>query len=109
MNRKLYNKVYYSQNKDKILEKMKSKVYCEICKTEVSKVNFPRHMRTKKHKNLQRAEDKAEEEHQRMLKEHKYKELLWNHALKHGLLPPTVTYMLDKIAKEKAKNKAQYK
>ena len=57
MNRNQYNKDYYTQHKGKILSRMNSKVHCPICNTCVSKVNLPRHMRTKKHKKLQEAKD----------------------------------------------------
>ena len=96
MNRKHYNKVYYSQHKRKILYRMNSKVHCDICNTEVSKVNYPRHLRTTKHKKLL----EAEQEHQQMLKTHMYKNILWNYAAEHGLLPHCHQFILDFIAKD---------
>ena len=42
-NRKLYNKQYYENNKDKILEKLTSKVNCEFCNRQVSYENLNKH------------------------------------------------------------------
>ena len=42
-NRKLYNKQYYENNKNKILEKLTSKVNCEFCNRKVSYANLNKH------------------------------------------------------------------
>ncbi len=42
-NRKTYNKNYYETNKDKILEKLTSKVNCEFCNRQVSYANLNKH------------------------------------------------------------------
>ena len=41
--RKLYNKEYYQNNKDKILTKLNSKVNCEFCNRTVSYANLAKH------------------------------------------------------------------
>ena len=41
--RKEYNKNYYQNNKDVILEKLKTKVECEFCKRKVSACNLNKH------------------------------------------------------------------
>ncbi len=41
--RQNYNKNYYENNKDKILEKLKSKVNCEFCNRQVSFCNLNKH------------------------------------------------------------------
>ena len=41
--RKLYNQEYYQNNKTKILEKLKSKVNCELCNRQVSFCNLQKH------------------------------------------------------------------
>ena len=41
--RKSYNKNYYENNKDRILEKLKSKVNCEFCNRTVSFCNLQKH------------------------------------------------------------------
>jgi Zn finger protein HypA/HybF involved in hydrogenase expression len=46
---KKYQKEYYAENKERILEKMKRKIYCECCDKYVPKYKFPQHCRTKKH------------------------------------------------------------
>ncbi len=42
-NTKTYNKNYYETNKDKILEKLTSKVKCEFCNRQVSYANLNKH------------------------------------------------------------------
>ena len=41
--RQAYNSLYYKRNKDKILEKLKSKVNCEFCNRQVSFCNLQKH------------------------------------------------------------------
>ena len=41
--RKAYNSLYYKRNKDKILEKLTSKVNCEFCNRQVSFANLQKH------------------------------------------------------------------
>ncbi len=41
--RKLYNQQYYQNNKNKILEKLTSKVNCEFCNRTVSFANLQKH------------------------------------------------------------------
>ncbi len=41
--RKLYNQEYYQNNKNKILEKLKTKVNCEFCNRTVSFSNLQKH------------------------------------------------------------------
>ena len=41
--RKVYNSLYYKRNKDKILEKLTSKVNCEFCNRTVSFANLQKH------------------------------------------------------------------
>ena len=41
--RKAYNYLYYKLNKNKILEKLKSKVNCEFCNRQVSYANLQKH------------------------------------------------------------------
>jgi len=42
--RKQYNKIYYETNKDKILEKLTSKITCQICNRTVSRNNYNKHI-----------------------------------------------------------------
>lgn len=42
--RKNYNKNYYDTNKDKILEKLTSKITCQICNRTVSYNNYNKHL-----------------------------------------------------------------
>jgi hypothetical protein len=44
-----YNSKYYEEHKTIILEQKKTPVYCEICKKEILKVNFYRHLKTNIH------------------------------------------------------------
>ena len=41
--RQSYNKNYYENNKDRILEKLKSKVNCSFCNRTVSFCNLQKH------------------------------------------------------------------
>ena len=41
--RKAYDSLYYKKNKDKILEKLTSKVNCEFCNRTVSICNLQKH------------------------------------------------------------------
>ena len=41
--RQNYNKQYYEKNKNKILEKLTSKVNCEFCNRQVSFANLQKH------------------------------------------------------------------
>ena len=41
--RKEYNKKYYENNKDVILQKLKTKVECQFCKRKVSACNLNKH------------------------------------------------------------------
>lgn len=41
---------YYEKNKAAILERLKQPVRCEVCQCEVTKSNFNRHNKSKKHK-----------------------------------------------------------
>ena len=41
--RKNYNKQYYEKNKNKILEKLTSKVNCEFCSRQVSFANLQKY------------------------------------------------------------------
>jgi hypothetical protein len=41
--RQSYNKNYYENNKNRILEKLKSKVNCEFCNCQVSFCNLQKH------------------------------------------------------------------
>ena len=41
--RKAYNSLYYKRNKDKILQKLTSKVNCEFCNRTVSACNIQKH------------------------------------------------------------------
>ena len=41
--RKSYNKNYYQNNKNVILEKLKTKVECQFCKPRVSSCNLNKH------------------------------------------------------------------
>ena len=41
--RKAYNSLYYKRNKDKILEKLTSKVNCQFCNRTVSFANLAKH------------------------------------------------------------------
>jgi len=50
------SKKYYEKNKDKILQKKKiyrekngGQIFCEVCKCNTSKLNYNRHIKTKKH------------------------------------------------------------
>jgi len=43
------HKEYYEQNKIKILEKQKKKIYCVYCDEKCAKGNFADHVRSKKH------------------------------------------------------------
>ena len=46
MDRKEYNKLYYSKNKDRVLSMLKKKVTCELCNRSVSHQNLKKHMQT---------------------------------------------------------------
>lgn len=55
---KKYQKEYYQENKERILEKMKRKIYCECCNRDIAKYKYPQHCRTKKHlKNLSKNDE----------------------------------------------------
>ena len=45
-----YNDTYYNKFKDRLLENMKQKIDC-VCGASICKVNFNRHLKTKKHLN----------------------------------------------------------
>jgi hypothetical protein len=47
MDTKEYNKQYYANNKNKILETMNQKVTCSNCNKEVCKSHLNRHQKTK--------------------------------------------------------------
>lgn len=42
-----YNKKYYASNKDKILNQMKQKIFCDSCGKCVNKYHLNRHKNTK--------------------------------------------------------------
>jgi NAD dependent epimerase/dehydratase family enzyme len=44
---KEYNKNYYANNKDKLLNTLKQKVICDCCGKSVAKYHFSRHKKTK--------------------------------------------------------------
>jgi hypothetical protein len=44
-----YNSKYYETHKSVILEQKKTPVFCEICKKDILKVNFYRHLKTNIH------------------------------------------------------------
>ena len=44
-----YLKSYYSENKDKIREKVAEKKCCEICDRFITKSNFTKHLKSQKH------------------------------------------------------------
>lgn len=44
--RKIYNKKYYGDKKDKILSKLSEKIECEVCKRQVRRQNLPKHKLT---------------------------------------------------------------
>lgn len=46
-----YNKLYLEKNKDKINEKRKLKITCDICNTTFRKSDNARHLKTKNHLN----------------------------------------------------------
>jgi hypothetical protein len=48
--KKIYNERYYNKKKDKLLEKAKEKVYCEICDAYINKSSYLRHLKSSKHK-----------------------------------------------------------
>lgn len=54
MDIKEYNKQYYQDNKDRILERIHrknhEKVYCKICDCYVKQFSLSRHYKTMKHK-----------------------------------------------------------
>lgn len=45
-----YNNTYYTKNKEKLLKNALTKVMCDVCNKECSKVNMSKHIRTEKHK-----------------------------------------------------------
>jgi len=45
--RKLYNKLYYLKNKDKIINDACTKIECEICGKFTIKNNYKRHLKSK--------------------------------------------------------------
>ena len=49
----VYNSLYYKRNKDKILQKLTSKVQCEFCNRTVSQCNLQKHYTLKICKNTQ--------------------------------------------------------
>lgn len=49
---KNYNREYYKNNKNKILEYNKEKVICDICNCEISRNHLARHKKTEKCKKL---------------------------------------------------------
>lgn len=45
-----YFKEYYSKNKDRIIERMKEKVQCEVCNKSICRSSYSRHCNGKTHK-----------------------------------------------------------
>ncbi len=45
----VYNKTYYIKHRNKLMDNMKIKYKCEVCKCEVNHLQKQRHYRTKKH------------------------------------------------------------
>ena len=43
---------YYYKNRDHILKGMKRQTYCDVCNKSVSFCNYPKHCRTRRHKEL---------------------------------------------------------
>ena len=111
MDRKDYNKDYYKKNKGKILERMTQKVYCKVCNCSVSKVNYPRHCRTNKHRRLYEQENEKNnlwkycisqeliDEHKSKMNEIRLKDKLWEFAVENGILPSFHQIVLDIITK----------
>lgn len=52
-NSKEYAKRYYEMNKQKILAQMGENIYCNHCCSDVTKSNFPAHLRSRKHLRLE--------------------------------------------------------
>ena len=50
--RKIYNKKYYSEKKDNILNKLAQKIECPLCKTHVRHQNLANHQKTFKCKRI---------------------------------------------------------
>lgn len=48
-NNKLYNQEYYKLHKQKYQDVYNKKVKCESCNKSYSKLNFSKHLKTKKH------------------------------------------------------------
>ena len=113
MNRKHYNKQYYEKNKSQILERITKKVYCSVCNSKVSKVNYPRHCRTDRHKRLLNQQydkdnlwkycisEELIDEHKAKLAEVRFKDKMWEFAVENGLLPTFQQIVLDIITKGK--------
>ena len=49
LKRQNYNKLYYENNKQKILEGMNEKIFCKYCNREYAKHRFNKHCRSTKH------------------------------------------------------------
>ena len=56
---KEYNKKYYEKNREKHLNNLKQKIYCDCCHVEISKVNINKHNQTKKHQLLKNFENES--------------------------------------------------
>jgi len=47
--KKKYNDTYYNKNKEKVLEKLKVKIYCKYCDKHINKSSYTRHCNSKMH------------------------------------------------------------
>ena len=50
-NKQEYMKEYYKNNRENLRKNLNSKVKCDVCKTDISKSNYAKHLSTEKHKN----------------------------------------------------------
>ena len=45
-----YFKKYYAKNKDKIIQRMREKVHCDVCNKDICRASYRRHCNGKVHK-----------------------------------------------------------
>jgi len=59
-NPKEYMQQYYKEKREHILERMREPLLCETCNVKITRSNFPKHLRSKKHAKVKESEDKKQ-------------------------------------------------
>jgi len=59
-NPKEYMQKYYKEKREHILQRMKEPVLCETCNVKITRSNFPKHLRSRKHAKVKESDDKKQ-------------------------------------------------